>query len=134
MRSFHRSVLPDREWIEPPLSIPVSLRRSRPILSISSRLFESTETIASKIPNYKFPAYRQALNLAWYRAGRQIPNKLQYPISNDQTDFVSNLCDPNLFEIWCLGFGASIQVCTLRYALCVLVRFPPLRVPGFFFP
>jgi hypothetical protein len=27
--------------------------------------------------NIKIPAYRQALNLAWYRAGRQIANGAQ---------------------------------------------------------
>src|SRR4030042_3537961 len=37
----------------------------------------------------------------------QIPNNVQIPISNDQTEFVSNLGDWDLFEIWCLGFGAS---------------------------
>jgi hypothetical protein len=40
--------------------------------------------------------------------GVQIPNKLHVPISNDQKDFVLNLGDWDLFEIWCLEFGASI--------------------------
>jgi hypothetical protein len=44
-----------------------------------------------KIPNPKF----------------QIPNNLQIPISNNQIGFVSNFGDWELFEIWCLGFGAS---------------------------
>jgi hypothetical protein len=50
------------------------------------------EGIAPEIPNHKF----------------QIPNKLQIPISNDQKDFVLNLGNWDLFEIWCLGFGTSI--------------------------
>jgi len=47
-----------------------------------------------KIPNYKF----------------QIPNKLQIAISKHETEFVSNLGDWNLFEIWCLGFGAFVSM------------------------
>jgi hypothetical protein len=39
----------------------------------------------------------------------QIPNKFQTPIPNDQTDFVSSFGDWKLFEIWCLGFGASTK-------------------------
>ena len=53
----------------------------------------------SKIPNHKL----------------QIPNKLQVPTSNNQTDFVSNLGDWDLFEIWCLGFGASKRPCVTHY-------------------
>jgi hypothetical protein len=56
--------------------------------------------MADKIPNYKF----------------QIPNKLQIPISNDQTDFVSNLGDWDLFEIGRLGFDASIGHCPMHHA------------------
>jgi len=42
----------------------------------------------------------------------QIPNKLQFPNSNNQTDFIWNLGDWDLFGVWCLGFGAFP-----RYAL-----------------
>src|SRR4030042_426087 len=56
---------------------------------------QSAKRIASKIPNHK----------------------LQIPISNDQKDFVSNLGDWDLFEIWCLGFGAY----HLPYALCSML-------------
>ena len=59
--------------------------------------------MASKIPNYKF----------------QFPNKLQIPISNDQTDFVSNLGGWDLFEIWYLGIGTSIDA--IRQALSRIV-------------
>jgi len=55
--------------------------------------------MADKIQNYKF----------------QITNKLQIPISKDQIDFVSNLGDWDLFEIWCLEFGASIEHCPIHY-------------------
>jgi hypothetical protein len=53
--------------------------------------------IVLKIPNHKFPAYRQA-------GKSQISPKSQ--ISNYQTGvvsgFVSDLGDWNLFGIWCL--------------------------------
>jgi len=48
----------------------------------------------------------------------QIQNKLQIPISNDQRDFVLNFGDWDLFEFWCLVFGASPT--ELLYALCAL--------------
>src|SRR4030042_5826395 len=54
--------------------------------------------MAGKIPNDK----------------SQIPNKLQIPISNDQKDFVSNLGDWDLFEIWCL----PSSLCSMLHALC----------------
>ena len=70
----------------------------------------------AKIPNHKF----------------QNPNKLQIPISNNQTDFVWNLGNWNLFEIWCLEFGAFICLCAMQFNIS-----PPDRLllrPGHFLP
>jgi len=41
-----------------------------------------------------------------------------------KADFVSNLGDWNLFEIWFLGFGASISLCALRSTgvACITIR------------
>jgi hypothetical protein len=54
--------------------------------------------IVSKIQNYKF----------------QIPNKLQFPISNDQKRLVSSLGDLDLFEIWRLVLGVFISPYSMR--------------------
>jgi hypothetical protein len=70
------------------------------------------------IPNHKFPAYRQALNLTWYRAGRQIPNKLQIQISNDPPHPFPLPQGERGFRNWVIGiylkFGAWDLM--LRYA------------------
>jgi hypothetical protein len=39
-----------------------------------------------------------------------------------KTDFVSNLGDWNLFEIWCLGFAASISLCSFAPRLTGVAR------------
>jgi hypothetical protein len=70
--------------------------------------------VASKIPNHKF----------------QIPNKLQIPISNDQMNFVLNFGDWDLFEIWCLGFGAFISLCPMLHALCLSNNIPAIGCSG----